>query len=168
MNEQEIGTSVFVHWIYNRGQKRDNYVTSLYLHKIKQPIRLFDGNKFWRNLQPFEVPIYTFMIEKYIDYKLLPFKNKIYNFIDFSGQLRVFDDRPKAKIATSGSIQNRGKICEGYSERDLLEIMKNVGYPIPNNGFPDGTTIEKLCEIFQSWMAEKGLVFDYRTMGEMV
>jgi hypothetical protein len=161
--ESKNSEPITVHWIYNRSPQRDKYTEAQRLAKIFKdtPIKIYDPNiKAWRKAQPFEHAIFTFLIEHGIEAKLEPFRNQIYQFIDFEGNTRLMDDRPKESRATSGSHKNRGKSSIPREEK-ILEILYDIGY---RDEIPPNISHSNLYKLLQDVLQRNGMIFDFRDL----
>lgn len=164
LEENKNNETVTVHWILNRSEHRDNYTTAQRLNQIfpDTELRIYDSSiNSWRKTQGIEHIIYSFLIENAIEQKLEPFRNQIYEFIDFDGNPRLIDDRPKEyKVNTSGSHKSRG-MSSIPSKESLVEMLTDFGYERINL-LP--MTAQNLYLMLLVALKERNLVLDYDTL----
>lgn len=133
-----IGPQVFLHTLQNINKKdKTKYNTIVNFFNVEF-IRIYNtGDQLgWRDVTPYEYPIYKSYISEKLNEIRKPFDNFNVYGIYFGGIFRLVDNRNRKNESEIDrrNIKN-GKICSLYTISQLIDIIASENIPFPSTNF---------------------------------
>lgn len=130
---------VYLHTIYSQITNQTAYATTAKANKgegrtrLLKPSEINDG---WRDLNKIELPIYNAYIQIEIANRKKPLEDMgLYGFFHSNGKFLIRDRLTESAKAASDARQiKRGKVCITWSRPDLIDVMWEIGVPVPGAG----------------------------------
>jgi hypothetical protein len=124
---------VYIHTIYSRENHKTGYLTSIKFKNVSGKIRIFKPSEKmgWRDLTPFETPVYSNLIDKEIlahESKIISLsKNKIYGILfpiqNSASNYTFHVVEGNSSASNKKSEINRGRECKKNQKSALIKIL---------------------------------------------
>ena len=154
--------TIFIHF-YRESDKTGFSITSILEGKVRN-IRVMEED-FFRNTDPVEQFVYTYMFDKMYDKILERYKkSKYYGSYIYRGGEQIEDvvkrRREFFRIIDTSNPRNKGRVCVNTSTEEIQKILKSVDTKKQYKQFYSGKVNKnKICEIIKDIFKENNLLF---------
>lgn len=135
--EDPDGDPLVAHILYSQSVDRTKYSKTARFNKAEGRIRIYNiKDNVWSDVPTFEVPVYNKLIQIKNYEKIRHLEEKgIYGIKDLDGTFRIRNRLMEQKGAEeNGRKVKRGKECNTWNRRELIDIMYEIGVDLRNLG----------------------------------
>lgn len=130
---------VIIHTLYTLITNQANYATTARSNKAEGRIRLLKPSVgTWRDLNDRENLVYNKFIQiEFYERNKKFYELEVYGYYE-NGQFKISDKTRESKKANSdGRNVYRGRVCDIWNKRDLIDVLYFIAAPEPTGNFPE-------------------------------
>jgi hypothetical protein len=125
---------VYIHTVYTQVESRTAYAVTARQNKAEGRLRLLKPSEGqWRDCDAYELPVYNALIQIEIANIARPYAEAgIYGLIPSDRKFRIVNKLTESSKARDDARNiNKGKQCSFWGKANLVDVMWEIGVPLP-------------------------------------
>lgn len=157
VKDNRSSEKVYTHFYKDTGQT--SFAVNTIFESKNRTVRILQENFKDANIP--ENYVYNYLFDLKYEKILTPFKkNKYYATVIYRGGQGSFDDKQFFRIVDNSDRKNRGKVCNNYDTKELLNVLRFLDDKKEYiKDFEKKAKKPKLCPLLLRLFEEKNLVF---------